>query len=468
MKQDRSRSILIVLFVGVLMGALDIAIVGPALPQIQETFRVTDRTLSWMFTIYVLFNLIGTPLMAKLSDIYGRRSIYIIDVAFFGSGSLLVALSPADSFFYILAGRAIQGFGAGGIFPVASAVIGDTFPPERRGRALGLIGAVFGLAFIIGPLLGGVILTFADYHWLFLINIPIALTVIFFSLRILPSTHPEVVDPFDWRGMLVIALMLGSLAFGINQIDTSHFLHSLASCLVWSFLLLFLVCLPIIYLLEKKAESPIIPLSLFRSRQMSLTYVLSTGSGIGESSLVFLPLLAVAALNVAQSQASFLLMPVVVAMSIGSPMVGRFLDRFGSRAVILFGTAIMTGGLVLLSQFASSLILYIISGILIGAGLSALLGAPLRYIMLNEVQASQRSTAQGILTLFTSVGQLIGSATVGAVAASGGSSVSGYSLAYLAIAFLGVILWIAAFFLKNREKERMTAVKVQPQDRNQK
>jgi MFS family permease len=167
---------------------------------------------------------------------------------------------------------------------------------------------------------------------------------------------------------------------------------------------------------------------------------------------------------VAQSQASFLLMPVVVAMSIGSPLVGRFLDRFGSRTVILFGTAIMTAGLVLLSQFATSLVLYIISGILIGAGLSALLGAPLRYIMLNEVRASQRSTAQGILTLFTSVGQLIGSATVGAVAASGGGTVNGYSLAYLAIAFLGILLWVIAFFLKNREQEQESAKYVRPQD----
>ncbi len=147
------NKILALLFVGVLMAALDIAIIGPALPSIQATFGVDERALTWVFSIYVLMNLVGTPLMAKLSDIYGRRNIYVMDVALFGLGSAIVLVSP--SFGVLLLGRAIQGLGAGGIFPVAAAVIGDTFPPEKRGGALGLIGAVFGLAFIVGPILGG-------------------------------------------------------------------------------------------------------------------------------------------------------------------------------------------------------------------------------------------------------------------------------------------------------------------------
>jgi hypothetical protein len=155
-EEKKRNNILAVLFVGVLMGALDIAIVGPALPAIKEAFQVNDRLLAWMVTIYILFNLVGTMLMAKLSDIFGRRIVYVADVAIFAVGSLIVSLSPG--FTVILIGRAIQGFGAGGIFPVASAVIGDTFPPEKRGQALGLIGAVFGIAFIIGPILGSLLL----------------------------------------------------------------------------------------------------------------------------------------------------------------------------------------------------------------------------------------------------------------------------------------------------------------------
>ncbi|MDE3091594.1 MAG: MFS transporter, partial [Chloroflexota bacterium] len=224
--QSRNR-ILLVLFIGVLMGALDIAIVGPALPTIRNSFGVDDRAGAWIFTTYVLFNLIGVPLMAKLSDVFGRRSIYIVDVALFATGSLIVALSPALP--VMLVGRAVQGLGAGGVFPVASAVIGDTFPPEKRGSALGLIGAVFGVAFLIGPILAGAVLYFLSWHWLFVINLPIAIIVIAMALRVLPGARPTQQRAFDWFGMAVLAVLLASITFGINQFDTAHVATSIAS-----------------------------------------------------------------------------------------------------------------------------------------------------------------------------------------------------------------------------------------------
>ena len=208
------------LFLGVLMAALDIAIVGPALPAIRTAFGVSERATAWVFTIYVLLNLVGTPLMAKLSDTFGRRSIYVLDVALFAAGSLLVAIAP--NFGVLLLGRAIQGLGAGGIFPVASAVIGDTFPPEKRGSALGLIGAVFGIAFLIGPIIGGLLLM-VGWQWLFLVNLPLAALVIALSLRLLPATRPPEQRRFDWAGMLVLSAMLGALAYGLNRrLGESH------------------------------------------------------------------------------------------------------------------------------------------------------------------------------------------------------------------------------------------------------
>jgi MFS family permease len=184
---ERARGrLLMVLFVGVLMAALDIAIVGPALPAIQAAFGVETQALAWVLALYVLCNLVGTPLIAKLSDRYGRRALYLTSVGLFAAGSLLVAAAP--SFGWLLAGRAIQGLGAGGVFPVASTVIGDTFPPERRGGALGLIGAVFGIAFLVGPILGGVLLLLS-WHWLFLINLPIAAGVIVAGARLLPASR---------------------------------------------------------------------------------------------------------------------------------------------------------------------------------------------------------------------------------------------------------------------------------------
>ena len=455
---DKTRNkILLVLFLGVLMGALDIAIVAPALPSIQKFFGVGDRVLAWTFTIYVLFNLISTPLMAKLSDTFGRRSIYTLDVALFALGSLIVALSPQNTFAILLFGRALQGFGAGGIFPVASAVIGDTFPPEKRGGALGLIGAVFGLAFLVGPILGGIILTIAGWQWLFIINLPIALAVVIMGWQVLPVTHPASNRPFDWAGMLVLGVMLASLAYGLNQIDTQNFFGSVASLSVWPFLLIGIVLLFVFPRIEKKADDPILNLNLFKSRQTVIASMLSAGAGLGESGMVFIPALAVAAMPaiINEHNASYLLMPVVLAMAVGSPLVGRLLDKFGSKVMVFGGTLLLAIGMIMLSNatLISMLWGFIASAAVIGLGLSSLLGAPMRYIMLNEASAADRTSAQGLITLFTSVGQLTSSALIGAVAASMGGGVKGYGTAYLVIGIIAGIMVLLTLGLKTRQQE---------------
>lgn len=451
--KTRNR-ILTVLFVGVLMGALDIAIVAPALPALQAHFGVGDRTLAWTFSIYVLFNLIGTPLWAKLSDLFGRRSIYVLDVTLFAVGSLVVALAP--SFAALLIGRALQGLGAGGIFPVASAVIGDTFPVEKRGAALGLIGAVFGLAFLIGPILGGILLGVFGWRSLFLINLPIALAVIALSLATLPSTRAAERKPFDLPGMAVLGLMLAALAFGINQIDTSRFAASLGTVNVWLPLLLAIILVPVFVALERRAADPVVRLAILDSRQSKLAAALSAGAGLGEAGMVFMPSLAVAALAMRKSTASYMLMPVVLAMAVGSPMVGRYLDKVGSKTVVVAGTALLTLGMVLLGFFYNSLALFIVAGAVIGLGLSALLGAPMRYIMLSEAQAEDRASAQGVITLFTSIGQLLSGALVGAVAASQGGGAGGYSSAFLVVAAVSLVLTALSFGLKTRAAELAT------------
>ena len=286
---DKARNrVLLVLFIGVLMGALDIAIVAPALPTIRDYFGVDDRAAAWIFSIYVLFNLVSTPLMAKLSDSFGRRTIYVMDVAIFAAGSLVVAFAPA--FAFVLIGRAIQGLGAGGIFPVASAVIGDTFPPEKRGRALGLIGAVFGLAFIIGPILGGVLLM-AGWRWLFLINLPVAAAVIVMALRVLPTARRSERLRFDWLGMITLGVALASLAFGLNRIDTQAFGTSITTVQVWPFLLFALMLFAAFYFIEHRAVDPIVRPHLLGNGQLRLANVMSAGAGLGESGLVFIPAL---------------------------------------------------------------------------------------------------------------------------------------------------------------------------------
>lgn len=453
--RQRNR-ILLVLFFGVLMGALDIAILGPALPPIRKQFAVNERTLAWIFSSYVLMQLISTPWMAKLSDLYGRRWIYMLDIALFASGSLLVALAPA--FWVVLLGRAIQGFGAGGIFPVASAVIGDTFPPEKRGSALGMIGAVFGLAFLIGPLLGGVILAVASWHWLFLINLPIALFILIFAARLLPVSRPEKTSRLDSVGLLLLSLTLVSLTIGINQLDSSQFFTSILQIQVGGLILLALLLLAVLIQYEKRVDSPLLPARLFNRRQLGLAYTLSWGAGFTEASLVFVPLMAVSGLmsqGITEKNATWLLIPAVLAMMIGAPLSGRMLDKFGSRSVILTGTAVMSLGFLMLSALGTNLFWFTFSGIWIGVGLSALLGAPLRYIMLNEALPEERSLAQGIITLFSSIGQLTGSAFIGALAASFGKAdtFAGYRAAFGFVLFISVAMLASAMWLKKRQDE---------------
>jgi EmrB/QacA subfamily drug resistance transporter len=450
MDEKKRKQILMVLFFGVLMGALDVAIIGPAMPAIRQQFGVNERQGAWIFSIYVLFNLVGTPLMAKFSDLWGRRSIYVLDVALFAIGSFIAALSP--TFGVLLLGRALQGFGAGGIVPVAGTVIGDTFPPEKRGSALGLIGAVFGIAFLLGPFISGPVVKFVGWHWLFYINLPIAVVLIYFALRLLPTTRAAQQTQFDWAGTALLAGMLASLAYGVNQLDKSDLLGSLVSLSVYPFLIAFVVLLAALVWVERKAANPMLPGTLFNRRQLVLAYLISAGAGIGEVSMVFIPEMVRVTLKLADpALAGMMMLPVILAMAVGSPMAGRFLDKYGSKAVILTGTVLMTIGMILMSIFSTSMVGFIVTSLLIGLGLSALLGAPIRYIMLNEASAAQRSVAQAVSLMFISIGQILSGALVGAIA-NGGN----YASAFLVIGLLGVVLVGLASLLKGRSAEIAT------------
>lgn len=451
--EKKSKKILLLLFLGVLMGALDISIVGPALPSIQETIAIDKRNLSWIFTIYVLFNLVGTPLMSKMADIYGRKSTYISSLIIFGLGSLLVSLS--NSFELLLVGRGIQGFGASGIFPVATAIIGDIFPPEKRGQKLGLIGAVFGIAFIIGPIIAGFLLMI-NWHWLFIINLPIIVFLVIWGLKILPANKSVKKGKFDYQGMIVIGLLLTSFSFGINNIETKDFFHSLATIKVAPLLIVAVILVFIFRMIEKKASDPILKLNNFNSRQVKIASILAMAAGVFETTMVFIPDYAVEAFHVTASKASFMLIPVIIALAITAPISGKMLDKIGSKIVIITGTSSVAIGLLLLSVSAENMILFYSSEVLIGIGLSMLLGASIRYIMLNEVPATERTSIQGVITIFTSIGQMSGAATAGAVVDSYGGNIEAYSYAYLAVSIFTFGIVFISFFLKNRKEELET------------
>ena len=445
--------ILFLLFVGVFMGSLDIGIVGPALPSIQTYFVVNERVLSWVFTIYILFFMIGTPLMAKLSDIYGRKSIYILDIFLFAVGSLITITS--FSFEMLLIGRAVQGIGAGGIFPVANAFIGDIFPPEKRGSALGILSSVWGLSSVLGPVLGGLLL---NYSWqlLFIINLPIAAGVLIGSIYILPQSVRNRKIVFDWYGIIILGVMVISLAYGLNQINTNNFINSITSLVVWPFLALSLILVPILWKVEKLASDPLIQVDLFKNREVKLISSISIGTGLIQASTVFVPAFVIVALSFSTANASLMLMPIVATMAVGAPIIGKLLDKFGSRNIMVVGAITMVIGLFIMGMFSKSFYLIVLAGILIGVGMSTAIGSPPRYIMLIESPPKERASGQALINILTSVGQLMGGALIGAVIGSYAGKIGGFELAYLSIGVVAIIMTILALGLKNKQEQLKT------------
>ncbi len=442
--------ILPVLFAGVLMAALDIGIVGPALPAIQASFGADERGLSWVFGIYILFQLVGAPVLAKFSDRQGRRAIYVACVAVFAAASLLVALSP--TFAVLLTGRAIQGFCAGGILPVASAVIGDTFPPDRRGRALGLIGAVFGIAFLLGPLLGGILLRWG-WQWLFLLNLPLAVVVSWQAARVLPGTRRPMSLPIDWLGIGLLSVMLAALAWAISALDVAALAVSAGSSRVLPFLLLAAVCLPALWLAQKRAADPVLHPELLRSTELRLVGVIALATGLAEAAMVFLPSFAVTGLRVPETTASFMMIPLVLALTFGAPAAGRLSDMLGPKRIIQAGLILTASGLLVFSLAVLSRASFFTAGVLVGLGLSALI-APLRFVVIREVSEAQRGAGQGLLVTCLGIGRLTGAAMVGGVAASSAGQTTGYQDALLVAAALLGVATIVSVGLKRQPTDR--------------
>lgn len=456
-KPDTSPSgsgrVLAVLFLGVLMAAMDIAILGPALPAIQETFGLTERVVSWAFTAWVFANLVGVPIMSKLADIFGRRNVYLFDIGLFAVGAAVVAAAP--SFTVLLVGRCMQGFAVSGVFPVAGAVVGDAVRPERRGRALGVLGSVFGVAFIIGPILAGLMLMLG-WRWLYLVNIPLAVLVIVLGLFVLPTSRSKERKPIDWRGLVALAGALFGLAYALSMMDTDNPASNLTEPRIMLSLAAVVILLPAFILFERRARDPVLRLDLLRNRQVAIACLLATGAGISEASFIYFPTLAVLAYGVDASTASFMLLPLVVAVAVGSPLAGRLLDRIGSRAIVLGGYAVLAVGMAGIAMDPGSRTVFYGSSVLIGLGLAGLMGSALSYILLHEARKAERAVSQGIITLFISIGQLLAGAAVGAAASSAVNRLSGFQSAFWGIAVFCVLMVLVGLFLKSRREELST------------
>jgi predicted MFS family arabinose efflux permease len=276
-------------------------------------------------------------------------------------------------------------------------------------------------------------------------------------LRLLPGSGAAERKPFDATGALLLSVVLGSVAIVLTELDSSNVVASLVSLPVAPFAVLSVVLAPVFWRVERKAVDPIVPPRLLDSLQMRLTGAIAIGTGTLEAGTAFFPALAVAALGVTDYNASLLMLPSVLATTIGAPLVGRLLNALGSRLIVQTGLACVAIGALMYALADLTITLFIVGGIIGGLGFSALLGAPLRYIVLNESSPADRGSAQGLLTVFLSVGQLSGAAIIGGVAASRGGGTKGYQLALLILGGLTAILAVAGFGLKSRDNERASA-----------
>ena len=428
------------------MGALDLAIIGPALPAIQADFGITTRQLSVLFNAYVLCQMIGTPVLGKFSDRLGPRLAYVVSIGLFAAGSLLlvVARDPAVLYF----GRAIQGFGAGGIFPIAAAVIGNTLPPKERGPALGVLGTVFGLAFLLGPVMGGLLLPYG-WHWLFLVNVPIAMVLIAGAIKLLPPKGAPSRKPLDATGIVVLSLLLTVLVIGISSIDSHALAASLVSWRVAPALVLFAILLPVFWQIEKRAIDPIIRPGLLRSRPVVTASLIGTGIGAVQSAGSFYPALAVAAVGVSQSTASWMLLPGVLGATVASPIAGRLINVIGTRGLVSVSLTMVVISLLTFGLAHINFATFIVASVVGSIGLGGVLGAPLRLVILDNSLPSERGSAQGLLSNFTSMGRLLGAAFVGSIAASAGGGTPGYQAAFFAIAVVAASMDALALSLKS-------------------
>ena len=419
--------IMVIYLCGIFMGAIDTSVVTPARTVIQNGLGVGDQTGIWMITIYTLAYASSIPIMGKLADRLGRKTIYLICIILFGTGSLLAGLSQYIGHFgFFLMARAIQAIGGGGIMPIASAEFGTTFPEDKRGMALGMVGGVYGIATVVGGSLGSAILgAFGLQNWgfIFFINIPISLFIIICGFIFLPNTKIDDVKPIDKWGTLFLVMMILSLLYGLRNIDFFDFVKSFTSTDVYPFLIIFIVLLPFFIFAEKKAADPIMNLDYFREAPIVITLIISFITGVIMMGMVFVPQFAENALRMQQGSGGYFVMVLGIFAGVGAPVSGRLIDRYGPKLIMGAGFLLSIIGslfLVLITTSYPNLLTVAICLILIGLGMGFTMGTPLNYMMLDNTKKADSNSALATLSLIRSVGTAIAPAVmVGFIAHAG-------------------------------------------------
>ena len=398
-----------------LLAALDQTIVATALPRIATDLHGLNK-LSWVATAYLLTSAITPPIYGKISDLFGRKKIFQSAILIFLAGSVLCGVSQSMN--QLVAARALQGIGAGGLMSLVLAIVGDVIPPRQRGKYMGYFGAVFGVSSVAGPLLGGFLTDSLSWRWIFFVNIPLgilALSAVASRLH-LPVYKQQ--HKIDYLGAALLSaasvcLLLATVwggntyAWGSGQIIG----------LLGGGVLLALV----FALWEKRAPEPIIPPRLFRNSIFTVSVILSLLSGVAMfASILYIPEYQQIVRGFSPTKSGLMTMPLVMGLLVTSIISGRLITRWGRYRVFpIIGTFVLTVGLWLFSHITLTTSEWVI-GVwmaIVGAGLGLFMQVMTLAIQ-NSVERSELGTATSTATFFRSLGSSFGGALFGAILTS--------------------------------------------------
>jgi len=432
--------ILAVIFAGAILIAIDGSTISPILESIQKSFGVSESVITWIFNMEILFLLISTPIMAKLSDKYGRKNIYVLNAALFLVGTLVVSFS--QSFEMLLIGRALQGIGAV-LSVLAITIIGDYFE-ETRGTILGAFGVIIALVYALGPAISGFLVNFG-WHWVFIINIPVAAIVVLLGYYLLPeSKKSENYATFDWKGMIFLGIAIATIAYFIFNLSGKA-----STTLQYSLLGIFILALIIFWWVERKAIEPILPIGLLKKRDTLIASVVTLVGYLAMAGTYYFSTFASMAFSLSYSTAAYMILPMTIASLITTPVVGKLLDKIGAKPIMVVGGVLTAIGMIIMS-YSSSLYLFAFSLVLIGIGNASIVGNALYYIFLDETGKSERASGQALLNILLNTGSLLGGAILGSALDFSASGTSSFRHVYLYLAVVYVVLTLLSLGLRGK------------------
>jgi EmrB/QacA subfamily drug resistance transporter len=425
-KSNRNTLILIGLMIGLIFAELDETVVSTAMPTIIRDLHGL-ALYGWVAGIYMLAATIFMPILGKLADIYGRKVVYLSCMALFIAGSIVCGLAPSMT--VLLIGRGIQGIGAGGLMPIALAIIGDSYPLEKRAKIQSLFGPMMIIPQLLGPTVGGYLVGHVNWHWVFLINIPVGLIAALVLGIGMRESRGDEKKPIDWLGSSVLTLSMLSLLMSPVLVDNQGLAWS--SPTIIGMLVLGALLLGLFIWIETKVKEPIIPLHLFRNRNVVvlslLVFILMLGLMGG---IATFPYFAQNVMGLTPTQSGYLMLAFMAGAIPSSIVNGFLITRVPYRNLFIICFILPVIGIYLLTQLGihTSVVYIVASFFILGLGLGALFGGD-NLIVQESVSKENSGIALGTVQLIQSLGTTIGLSVFGSLLAKhikdGVSSIAG-------------------------------------------